>query len=98
MLNRFESVYLLYQRLQMGRGGAAATAHHAHAVLGGEIEEGLGKRFGFKRINCLAVHVEGKASVGNAGDGQGRVLTEEFDRLTHQVRAGGTVEADHING
>ena len=88
----------VHQGFQVLRSGAAAAADHAHAVLLGKLEERLGECFRFKRVNSLAVHVERQAGIGNAGDGQSGVLRQVADRFAHQVRAGGAVEADHVDG
>jgi hypothetical protein len=51
-----------------------------------------------QRINRFAhAGVERQPCVGNARDGQPRVLAEVADRLAHVLRASGAVETDHVH-
>ncbi len=54
---RFNAVYLFHQQFQVLRGRAAAAAHHADAMFGGEFIKGLGEGLRFQRIDGLSIHI-----------------------------------------
>ena len=82
----------------MGRRGAAATANDADAVLLDELGQRLGKRFWLQRVDGNAVHVERQAGVGDARNRQAGLFTQNTNRFAHVLGAGGTVQADDVNG
>ena len=67
-------------------------------VLLDELDHRLGKGLRLQRVDRLAIHVERQPGVGDARDRQRGVLAQVADRLAHVLRAGGAVQADHIDG
>ena len=79
------------------RSGAAAAAHHAHAVFAHKLREHLREWFRLLRINCLSVHVHRQPGIGDAGDGQGGMFTQVLDGRAHMFRPGRAVQSDDVD-
>jgi len=79
------------------RGGAAAAAHQADAVLADEPRERGGQRLGGKRV-LRPVRAElGQAGVGHHRHRQAGVLGQVAQVLAHLGGAGGAVQADDVD-
>ena len=83
-------------RGQVLRRGAAAAADDADSVLDGEAPQPGGEFGRRQRVDGPAADVLREAGIGQAGDGQRRVLAQVAHVLRHAVRADGAVEADHV--
>ena len=85
-------------RLDVGRGGAAASADDGDAVALDELAQRLGQRSGLLGEDRLAVGaLDGQAGVGDAVHRHGAELAEEADGVTHVLGAGGAVEPDGVD-
>ncbi len=88
----------LGERVDVIRRGAAAAADDVHPVALDELAEHGRDLLRRLREDRLAVRaLVGDAGVGDAVDRRGRVLAEEADGVAHVLRAGGAVEADHVD-
>ena len=81
----------------MLRGRPAASAHDGDVIFLDKLDQRIGKRLGFERIDRLAIHIKRQTGVGDAGNRQYRLLTEDADGLAHVLGASGTIQADDID-
>ena len=82
---------------QVGRRGPAAPADGGHAELGHEAVQVLGQVLGRQVVVHVAVDHRREARIGDAGDGDAAGPRQVAQRLAHLDRAGGAVEADHVD-
>ena len=77
--------------------GAAAPADGGHAELGDEAVQVLGQVLGREVVVHVAVDHRREARIRDAGDGDAAGPRKVAQRLAHLDRAGGAVEADHVD-
>ena len=80
----------------LGRG-PAAPADDGHAELGDEAVQVLGQAVGREVVVHVAVDDRREARIRDAGDGDAAGPRKVAQRLAHLHRAGGAVEADHVD-
>ena len=96
-LGRMQFRGQLRQGADVVGGGAAATADHLHAEIFDEVQQlhlHLHRR---QPVVGDAADVLRQAGIGNAAHHEGTVLAEIAHVLLHLLRAGGAVEAEHID-
>ena len=90
-------VQFIHQQFQVCGSCPAASAHNRYMMFGHEFIKVIRKRFRLQRVHCLPIHVQGKPRIGDARNGKRGIFAQDADRLTHVLRAGGTIEANDIN-
>ena len=91
---------ILRQICQLGNvlwSGAAAAADHLYAEVFDEVHQGHAQLHGGEVVYGLATDVLGESGVGDAGNGEGRLLGQVLDVVFHQIRAGGAVETQDVD-
>ncbi|MGX1508564.1 UNVERIFIED_CONTAM: hypothetical protein RKD43_007273 [Streptomyces graminofaciens] len=82
---------------QVLRGGAAAAADQGQTVVGDELLLRVGEFDGGQRVVGAVLAEDGQSGVGHAGQRDTGVAGEMAQVLAHLGRAGGAVEADHVD-
>ena len=85
------------QQLEVSRSCAAASAHDRDVVLRHKLVHVICKRFRFKRIHGLTIHIQRQSRIWNARNGQRGIFAEEADRLAHVFGSRGAVEPDDVD-
>jgi hypothetical protein len=73
---------ILRQIRQLGNvlgSGAAAAADHLHAQVFDEVHQRHAQFHRGEVVHCLTADVFGQSGIGNAGNGEGRLLRQVFE-------------------